>query len=73
MVGGVDRYVGDLLVSRTVSTKYLYVDQPTAIDTNKICNVTELVGRVLKSNSKVTAQDLADGLGTAGRGIVMKQ
>lgn len=73
VVGGVDRYVGDLLVSRTVSTKYLYVDQPTAIDTKKICNVTELVGRVLKYNSKVTAQDLADGLGTAGRGIVMKQ
>lgn len=74
VVEGTSNHIGDLLLNRTGATKYLYADpnNTTALNTVKVCNVTELVGRVLKTNSKVTAQDLADGLGTAGRGIVMK-
>lgn len=69
VVSGSDAYVGDLYRCRTQTS--LFTDSPAPLNTTKICNVTELVGHILNSGSKVTAQDLADGLGTAGRGIVM--
>lgn len=74
VVDGTSNHIGDLLANKTAATRQLSSDpnDKTALNAVKVCNVTELVGRVLKTNSKVTAQDLADGLGTAGRGIVMK-